>query len=123
MRSEIKKSNREGAGMSRFRVGDSFVLGVNYWPRQSAMAMWTESGFDRVEIAEDFDLLRRLFGPGGIVRVFLKWEDFQPSMRGGVERKQLDMLKYVADLAVEKELLLDVTFFTGHMSGPNWIPE
>ncbi|MGI9586256.1 MAG: glycoside hydrolase 5 family protein, partial [Acidimicrobiia bacterium] len=29
----------------------------------------------------------------------------------------------VCDLAVQAGLRLDVTFFTGHMSGPNWAPE
>ena len=51
-----------------------FLLGVNYWPRSSAMAMW--SRFDAGEIDEDF---ARISGLGlDVVRFFLLWETFQP---------------------------------------------
>jgi len=32
------------------KPGERFLLGINYWPRTSAMAMWAK--FDRGEIAE-----------------------------------------------------------------------
>ena len=51
-----------------------FLVGVNYWPRTSAMAMW--SRFDAGEIDEDF---ARIAALGlDIVRFFLTWETFQP---------------------------------------------
>jgi endo-1,4-beta-mannosidase len=39
-----------------------------------------------------------------------------------VSTKALDHLVAVADAADDRGLGLDVTFFTGHMSGPNWAP-
>jgi len=55
------------------------------------------------------------------VRVFLTWEDFQPSPEA-VDREMLERLVAVADLAGELGLALIPTLFTGHMSGVNWIP-
>lgn len=85
------------------------------------MYMWKDDRFDLAEISTDFARIRAIFGRGGVVRIFLLWEDFQPRM-GCVDERRLEMLVKVADAALERELLLDVTFFTGHMSGPNWIP-
>jgi endo-1,4-beta-mannosidase len=55
-----------------------------------------------------------------LVRIFLLWEDFQPHPNGLV--CNLEKLVLVNKEAERRELILDVTFFTGHMSGPNWIP-
>ena len=52
-----------------------FVTGVNYWPRNHGVQMWTE--FDREEIAQDMRTIARV--GMNAVRVFLKWADFQPS--------------------------------------------
>lgn len=94
------------------REGQPFVLGVNYWPRSTAMGMW--KGELRVaEIAEDFRQMRELHL--SLVRIFLLWEDFQPTP---TTVACLDKLAVVADLAVAAGLRLDVTLFTGHMSGP-----
>jgi hypothetical protein len=54
---------------------DRFVLGVNYWPRRSAMGWW--SNFDAGEVDEDFALLADL--GMDVVRVFLLWDDWQPT--------------------------------------------
>jgi endo-1,4-beta-mannosidase len=98
-------------------MAQPFVLGVNYWPRRTAMGWW--SNFDRGEVRDDFDLLVEL----GLrkVRIFLLWEDFQPSAER-VSTRALDHLVSVADAAADRGLGLDVTFFVGHMSGPNWAP-
>ncbi len=97
---------------------DPFVLGVNYWPRRKAMEWWKR--FDRGEVRDEFDLIAAL----GMskVRVFLLWEDFQPSP-DRVSTRAIDDLIVVADTAADRGLGLDVTFFTGHMSGPNWAPD
>jgi hypothetical protein len=52
----------------------SFSLGVNYWPRRTATAMWQR--FDAGEIRPDFAHIAAL----GLdtVRFFLRWDDFQP---------------------------------------------
>ena len=98
-------------------VGQAFPLGVNYWPRRKAMYWWT--AFERDEVAEEFDLIAEL--GLRLVRLFLRWEDFQPAP-ALVSEAALDNLETVCDLAAERGLGLDVTFFTGHMSGPNWAP-
>jgi endo-1,4-beta-mannosidase len=94
-----------------------FVLGVNYWPRRKAMYAWSD--FDRGEIDDEFAIIA---AHGlGLVRIFLLWDDFQPTP-DRVSTAQLDHLVTVCDLADRHRLRLDITFFTGHMSGPNWAP-
>jgi endo-1,4-beta-mannosidase len=94
-----------------------FALGVNYWPRRKAMSWW--SNFDEAEVRQEFEIIR---GLGlGWVRLFLLWEDWQPAP----ERVSADALRNfgtVCDIAAQLGLRLDVTFFTGHMSGPSWAP-
>lgn len=97
--------------------GRPFPVGVNYWPRRKAMYWWKD--FDRDEVAEEFDLIAGL--GMSLVRIFLLWEDFQPTS-DTISRSALADLEAVADVAAERGLGLDVTFFTGHMSGPNWAP-
>ncbi len=98
-------------------VGQPFPLGVNYWPRRKAMYWWRD--FERDEVAEEFDLIAAL--GLRLVRIFLLWEDFQPTPESVSEAALAD-LETVCDVAAERDLRLDVTFFTGHMSGPNWAP-
>ena len=100
-----------------FQPNDPFLLGINYWPRRKAMYWWKH--FDPVEVREEFTVIRDLGLT--IVRIFLLWEDFQPTP-DTINPQALDDLTTVADLAAELDLKLNVTFFTGHMSGPNWIP-
>ncbi|NUM47056.1 MAG: hypothetical protein HUU38_20340 [Anaerolineales bacterium] len=100
-----------------FQPNDPFLLGVNYWPRRKAMYWWKH--FDPAEVREEFTIIRDLGLT--IVRIFLLWEDFQPTP-DTINPQALDDLVTVADIAAELDLKLNVTFFTGHMSGPNWIP-
>ena len=94
-----------------------FTLGVNYWPRCKAMYWWSD--FDAGEVREEFALIREI--GMNVVRLFLLWDDFQPEP-DSVSKEALRNLVKVADIAAENNLGLDVTFFTGHMSGPNWSP-
>ena len=94
-----------------------FTLGVNYWPRCKAMYWW--SNFDAGEVRAEFAVIKEL--GLNVVRLFLLWDDFQPDPTM-VEKDKLDHLVTVADIAAENGLGLDLTFFTGHMSGPNWSP-
>jgi endo-1,4-beta-mannosidase len=81
------------------------------------MGWWTD--FDRSEVATDF---ARIAAAGlDSVRLFLTWEDFQPTPRQ-VDREMLDRLVTVADLAGQAGLAIVPTLFTGHMSGVNWVP-
>lgn len=95
-----------------------FVLGVNYWPRRKAMYWWTN--FDADEVRQEFELISSLGMT--IVRLFLLWDDWQPTS-DSVSAERMRDFKTVCDIAVETNLQLDVTFFTGHMSGPNWSPK
>src|SRR5262245_6197634 len=95
-----------------------FRLGINYWPISSAMYWWQR--FDAGEVDADF---ARIAAAGfDSVRVFLLWEDFQPSPRT-VDDRALTRLVAVADAAARSSLSLVPTLFTGHMSGVNWFPE
>ncbi len=110
-------ANRPGAQCILAAMSEPFVLGVNYWPRRKAMYWWSQ--FDADEVREEFALIRGLGMT--LVRIFLLWDDFQPAP-DEVSRACLAHLITVADIAAELGLKLDVTFFTGHMSGPNWAP-
>jgi len=98
-------------------ISHPFTLGVNYWPRRKAMYWW--SNFDKREVEEEFSVIKDL----GLyaVRIFLMWDDWQPTPTS-VSEECLTNLESVANIAADKGLGLDVTFFTGHMSGPNWSP-
>jgi endo-1,4-beta-mannosidase len=81
------------------------------------MGWW--SSFDPVEVEADF---ARIAACGlDSVRVFLSWEDFQPTP-ARVDGEMLERLVVVADLAAGLGVQLIPTLFTGHMSGVNWIP-
>ncbi|NTU55223.1 MAG: cellulase family glycosylhydrolase, partial [Anaerolineales bacterium] len=94
-----------------------FNLGVNYWPRRKAMYWW--SNFDAGEVREEFNIIREV--GINVVRLFLLWDDFQPEP-DSVSKDALAHLTTVCDIAAENGLGIDMTFFTGHMSGPNWSP-
>jgi endo-1,4-beta-mannosidase len=94
-----------------------FSLGINYWPRRSAMHMWQR--FDPGEIADDFARLADLGFDA--VRFFLRWADFQPEPRR-MERTMLARLERVMELIATNGLRAMPTLFCGHMSGVNWLP-
>ncbi len=98
-------------------MSQPFVLGVNYWPRRKAMYWWRD--FDDGEVREEFAIIRDIGMK--VVRIFLLWDDFQPQP-DSVHPDRLKHLEAVCDIAEAHGLGLDVTFFTGHMSGPNWAP-
>ncbi len=95
-----------------------FILGVNYWPRKKAMYWW--ANFDENEVKEEFEIIRSI--GLNLVRIFLLWDDWQPKPND-VSSACLNNFEKVCNIANENKLQLDVTFFTGHMSGPNWVPE
>jgi endo-1,4-beta-mannosidase len=81
--------------------------------------MYWWSDFDAGEVREEFSLICEL--GMGLVRIFLLWDDWQPAP-DVVDADALRDLGQVMDIAADLGLRLDVTFFTGHMSGPNWAP-
>ena len=96
---------------------DEFVIGINYWPIDSAMSWWHR--FDAGVVKEDFSRIRD--AGLSVVRIFLLWEDFQP-LPSKISVKVLDQLITVMEIGHEKGLRLIPTFFTGHMSGMNYLP-
>jgi endo-1,4-beta-mannosidase len=99
-------------------LGKPFLLGANYWPRRKAMYWWSD--FDAAEVREEFAMIREI----GLthVRIFVLWESFQPQP-DRISSKSLADLRTVCDIAAELDLKIEPTFFTGHMSGPNWAPD
>jgi len=94
-----------------------FLTGINYWPAHKAMYWWRD--FEIREVDEDFKKLAE--NNFRLVRIFLTWEDFQPTP-DVISAASLDNLKKTADLASAHGLQLMPTFFCGHMSGVNWMP-
>jgi endo-1,4-beta-mannosidase len=94
-----------------------FSVGINYWPRRSAMSMWQR--FDPGEIADD---MHRIADLGlDTVRFFLRWDDFQPAPRR-MNLTMLERLVRVTELIAAAGLRAMPTLFCGHMSGVNWLP-
>lgn len=94
-----------------------FSLGINYWPRRSAMYMWQR--FDPGEIADD---MTRIADLGfDTVRFFLRWPDFQPEPHR-LDRTMTARLERVMELIAAAGLRAMPTLFCGHMSGVNWLP-
>lgn len=95
-----------------------FVLGINYWPRRSAMFMWRR--FDLGELREDFARIRGL----GLeaVRFFISWDEFQPEP-DRIDETMLKRLDALMNALADARLQGMPSLFTGHMSGVNWLPE
>lgn len=92
-----------------------FIAGVNYWPRDHGVQMWTE--FDPEEIAEDMHAIARV--GMNAARVFLKWADFQP-LPNVVDETMVDRFDKLLVMADAAGVGVIPTFFCGHMSGENW---
>ncbi|HXF05743.1 MAG TPA: glycoside hydrolase family 2 TIM barrel-domain containing protein [Blastocatellia bacterium] len=95
----------------------SFRLGINYWPATTAFFWWQR--FNPSDVERDFGRIREAGFDS--VRIFLLWEDFQPAPNR-ISRDTVSRLRFVADCGFRLGLSLIPTFFTGHMSGANWIP-
>jgi endo-1,4-beta-mannosidase len=94
-----------------------FLLGINYWPRRSAMYMWQR--FDLDEIAEDMNRIKAL--GLDVVRFFLSWEAFQPEPNA-MDAAALRRFDAVMERIAEAGLRAMPALFCGHMSGVNWLP-
>ncbi|HZZ66285.1 MAG TPA: hypothetical protein VFE17_12335 [Candidatus Baltobacteraceae bacterium] len=103
--------NGKTFGMARF------LLGINYWPRRSAMYMWDR--FDLGEVREDFARIRSL--GLSVVRFFLMWDVFQPHP-DSVDPVALRRFDQMMDAIAGAGLRAMPSFFTGHMSGVNYLP-
>ncbi|GAC1396099.1 MAG: hypothetical protein NVS3B17_19440 [Vulcanimicrobiaceae bacterium] len=113
----LRARNKTAAESTKRRMAPHFSVGINYWPRRSAMAMWRR--FDAGEIAEDFARIAGL--QLDTVRFFLSWDDFAPRA-DAIDATMLDRLEHVVGLASDAGLRVMPTLFSGHMSGVNWLP-
>lgn len=96
-------------------IFDSFILGINYWPRRHGADMWKE--WSPSEIAEEFSQIKEMGFRA--VRVFLLWEDFQPA-EVEISQDAVSRFDELLTIAKERELTLVPTFFVGNMSGEVW---
>ncbi len=96
----------------------TFELGVNYWPRRSAMYMWRE--FDPGEVRED---MARIADIGfDVVRVFTLLQDFLPAPLT-VAADMIERLVEVARAASDAGLRAVPTLIVLNMSGRIWWPQ
>lgn len=67
------------------------------------------------------DFLRAKSAGLDTIRIFLRWEDAQPTA-SRIDSAVIGRLVDAADAAAEVGVTVIVTLFVGHMSGANWIP-
>src|SRR4051812_2682887 len=96
----------------------TFELGVNYWPRRSAMYMWREPdiGEVREEMAHIADI------GFDVVRIFALTQDFLPQI-GVVDAAMVARLVQVVRAAKDAGLKVVPTLVVINMSGRMWWPQ
>ncbi|MDQ6770503.1 MAG: hypothetical protein M3Z54_11015 [Gemmatimonadota bacterium] len=100
------------------RAAVSFELGVNYWPRRSAMYMWRE--LDMGEVQEEMAQIASIGFE--VVRIFALTEDFLPRA-ATVDQKMVARLVDVVQAAKDARLEVVPTLIVINMSGRMWWPE
>jgi hypothetical protein len=94
-----------------------FSVGVNYWPRRQATAMWRL--FDTGEIRED---LARVAGLGlDTVRVFLRWDDFAPAP-DRIDPLMLERLKQLVGFVRDAGLCIMPVLLGAEAGGLPFLP-
>jgi len=96
----------------------TFELGVNYWPRKSAMYMWRE--FDIGEVRDDMAHLAAIGFE--VVRFFALTRDFLPAPQT-VDTKNVARLVEVCRAAKDAGLKTMPTVIVINMSGRFWWPD
>ena len=95
-----------------------FELGINYWPRRSAMYMWRE-----LDLAEVRDDMAHIASMGfSVVRLFTFTRDFLPRAMH-VDPVMLARLVEVVRVAADAGLRVVPTMIVINMSGRMWWPE
>jgi endo-1,4-beta-mannosidase len=95
----------------------SFELGINYWPRKSAMYMWEE--FDIGEVREDMTHIADMGFE--VVRMFTRTKDFL-STPSTVDATMIQRLLEVVQAAGDAGLMVVPTVIILNMSGSIWWP-
>lgn len=95
----------------------TFELGINYWPRRSAIYMWRE-----LDLAEVRDEMAHIADMGfEVVRVFALTQDFLPGP-ATVAADKVAQLVRVAETARDAGLRVVPTLVVLNMSGRIWWP-
>ena len=95
----------------------TFELGINYWPRRSAMYMWRQ--LDMTEVREDMARIAEL--GFDVVRIFTMAPDFMPQPLT-VAPEMVTRLVEVTRAAKDAGLRVVPTFIVVNMSGHIWWP-
>lgn len=95
----------------------SFELGINYWPRRSAMYMWQELDLGEVRA----DMMHMADLGFDVVRVFALTKDFIPAP-STVDAKMVSRLVEVVRAASDAGLTVVPTLIVLNMSGRIWWP-
>ena len=96
----------------------TFELGVNYWPRRSAMYMWRE--FDIAEVRDDMAQIASI--GFDVVRLFALTQDFLPRPMA-VAPEMVARLEQVALAVKDAGLSVVPTLIVINMSGKMWWPK
>lgn len=96
----------------------TFELGINYWPKRSAMWMWRE--FDISEVRDDMAQIASI--GFDVVRFFAMTRDFLPAPMT-VAPEMIGRLEQVALAAKDAGLKSMPTLITINMSGRFWWPD
>lgn len=98
----------------------TFELGVNYWPRKSAMYMWRE--LDLVEVRDE---MAQIAGLGfDVVRVFTMAPDFLPrplTVATDMVAKLVEVVRVAKDAGLKVVPTLIVVNMSGHIWWPDWM--
>lgn len=98
----------------------NFTLGVNYWPAETGIDWWRQ--FDETVVERDFNAI--VDAGFDAVRIFLRWEDFQPN-RAGIDTQKLIQMRTTLDIAERAGLkvvpsLFATTISAGVAFWPEW---
>ncbi|MDQ3675096.1 MAG: hypothetical protein M3365_12090 [Gemmatimonadota bacterium] len=98
----------------------TFELGINYWPRHSAMYMWRE-----LDIAEVRDDMARIAALGfDVVRVFTMARDFLPeplTVAADMVVRLVEVAREAKDAGLKVVPTLVVVNMSGHIWWPVWM--
>ena len=98
----------------------TFELGVNYWPRRSAMYMWRE--LDIIEVRDEMAQIAAL--GFDVVRVFTMAPDFLPeplTVAADMVAQLVEVARAAKDAGLEVVPTLIVVNMSGHIWWPAWM--
>jgi endo-1,4-beta-mannosidase len=98
----------------------TFELGINYWPRRSAMYMWRE--LDIVEVREDMAHIASL--GFDVVRLFTLAQDFLPqalTVAANMVANLVDVVRAAKDAGLQVVPTLVVINMSGQFWWPRWM--